>query len=233
MSMLQTTRRALLGGRRFNPAHVAGLTLWLKADAGLYQDAAKTTPATSDGDVVGAWEDQSGNGSDATQATTSKKPLLKLGIVNSKPVVRFDGVDDQLDTANQFYVRQYYAAFTSLVTPYNDFGTVLGNLALLGNRLGCFNSGNTNWYTTPFPVAVWRNAVSLISPFNMAPVNVFMLETVSAANPNALRGYQVGGQEGTRHGNLDIAEVLGYDSVLSTTNRQAVESYLDAKYNIT
>ena len=83
-------------GPSFSPADIAGLELWLQADKGIFQDSAKTTPATSDGDVIGAWEDQSGNGNDALQGTTVNKPVLKLSIVNSRPVVRFDGANDDL-----------------------------------------------------------------------------------------------------------------------------------------
>jgi hypothetical protein len=64
------------------------LKVWLKADAitGLH-----------DGDAVGTWSDQSGNGFDATQATAGNKPTYKTSILAGKPVVRFDGVGDELD----------------------------------------------------------------------------------------------------------------------------------------
>jgi len=64
------------------------LKVWLKADA---------ITGLNDGDAVGTWSDQSGNGYDATQPTSAKRPIYKTGILNGKPVVRFDGVDDQLD----------------------------------------------------------------------------------------------------------------------------------------
>src|SRR5690606_37871378 len=53
------------------PLSVPDLALWLRADDGLYQDAAKTTPATAEGHPVGAWEDRSGHGRDVTQATAA------------------------------------------------------------------------------------------------------------------------------------------------------------------
>ncbi|RMG96173.1 MAG: hypothetical protein D6706_10620, partial [Chloroflexi bacterium] len=86
---------AVLGGA-FSPADIPGLQLWLRADAGVWQDSVGGTPAVNDGDVVGAWEDQSGNGNHATQATTTNKPIYWTNVVNGKPVVRFDGVDDDL-----------------------------------------------------------------------------------------------------------------------------------------
>jgi len=87
------TGRAILGagavaetGPTFLPSDIAGLTWWLRAD----------TIGLSDGDAVGTWADESGNGSDVIQATTSKKPTFKTGIINGLPVVRYDGVDDLL-----------------------------------------------------------------------------------------------------------------------------------------
>ena len=52
----------VLGAPSWSPAKLSNLALWLRSDSGLYQDTGKLTPASSDGDVVGAWEDLSGNG---------------------------------------------------------------------------------------------------------------------------------------------------------------------------
>lgn len=78
------------------PSTISGLKLWLKADGALWQDAARTVPAASNGDVVGAWDDASGTGNHVTQATTAKKPTLRTGVVGGKPVIRFDGSNDTL-----------------------------------------------------------------------------------------------------------------------------------------
>lgn len=88
----------------FTPLNIAGLALWLKADGVLWQDAARTVPAVADADPVGAWDDASGNGRNAVQATAAKRPILKLNVQNGKPGVRCDGVDDFLAaTVNQAF----------------------------------------------------------------------------------------------------------------------------------
>ena len=83
----------------WTPKRLPGLHTWFKSDAGLYQDAARTTPTVADGDPVGGWADQSGNGRHASQSTSSKRPTLKLNIQNGRSVVRGDGTDDGLQTA--------------------------------------------------------------------------------------------------------------------------------------
>lgn len=90
---------------------------WLKADAGTFEDDGKTTPAADDGDVVGAWADQSGNGYDVLQATTAKKPTLKLSIQNGLPVIRFDGSDDILVHSANVLTGTTGTLFAVIVTP--------------------------------------------------------------------------------------------------------------------
>lgn len=70
----------------FAPDQLTGLQLWLHAG----------TLALNNNDPVSIWSDQSGNARHATQATTSLQPLYKTGVINGRPVVRGDGVDDYL-----------------------------------------------------------------------------------------------------------------------------------------
>ena len=74
----------------WSPADLTDLAGWWKADAGA---------PTVDSDPVSSWQDQSGNGYHLTQATGSKQPIIKLNIINGLPVIRLDGVDDELVTA--------------------------------------------------------------------------------------------------------------------------------------
>ena len=76
----------LLLRKRFNPRSLPNLQLWLPADR--INQANNTAVAT--------WADQSGNGYDATQATTAARPTYIASGFNGLPVVRFDGTDDHL-----------------------------------------------------------------------------------------------------------------------------------------
>ena len=73
---------------QYTPASTYGLTLWLK-----------NTISGSDGDVVGSWTDSSPLAHNLTQSTLGNKPTLRLAVKNGLSVVRFDGVDDYMDTA--------------------------------------------------------------------------------------------------------------------------------------
>lgn len=82
----------------FLPTQYAGLALWLDADdpATTYQDSAGTTPAVSDADPVGLWQDRSGNGRHLSTTTDAERFTLRTGVQNGRRVLRSDGVDDSL-----------------------------------------------------------------------------------------------------------------------------------------
>lgn len=75
----------------FTPASIASLYIWLKSTAGLFQDSGFVTPASADGDLVGGWQDQSGNARHFTQSDANQVPVLKTGILNGLPILRSDG----------------------------------------------------------------------------------------------------------------------------------------------
>jgi hypothetical protein len=82
----------------FSPSDIAGLQLWLKSDAGVLD--ATDTPITADNTQVKTWQDQSGNGLDAVQATGALQPVWRNAAngINGNPAVYFSG--DIMATAN-------------------------------------------------------------------------------------------------------------------------------------
>lgn len=68
----------------------ASLGVWLNADALALADAA----------AVASFTDSSGNGRHAANATEAEQPTFQTNELNGLPVVRFDGVDDDLAIAN-------------------------------------------------------------------------------------------------------------------------------------
>ena len=95
----------------FNPLSLSP-ALWLDAsDAStLYTDSGLTTLVAADGDPVGGWKDKSGNTKHAFQASGTNKPLYKTNIKNSKSILRFDGINDNLATSStQAYFKFLHA----------------------------------------------------------------------------------------------------------------------------
>jgi hypothetical protein len=70
----------------FSPSSVPGLAVWLESSAGLFADAAETTPATS---AAQAWADGTANRYDVKQASAPSAPAVTAGVFGTLPGVTF------------------------------------------------------------------------------------------------------------------------------------------------
>lgn len=216
----------------FNPLGLSGLQLWLDASA---------ITGLADADPVGTWADLSGNGNDATQATAAKKPVYKVNILNGRPVVRFDGTDDELRTGDLalsqpntlVLVGKVSIALTADQGLFDGQGTSRHLLAaddpsddwriFAGNLLASANAVDTSFHVF---TAIYDGASSLLRKEGTqilsgnAGAQALGVATIGAlaASVNFLNG--------------DIAEVIVYNRALSTAEQQRVERYLSVKYGI-
>ena len=219
-------------GAPFAPTDIAGLLLWLKADA----------LALSDGAAVSSWTDSSGNGRHFTQATGTRQPLYKSGIIGGKPVVRFDGTDDLLTHAGVSTGSNSWTAFFVLShSQVAPFGMILIELpsgaGLYLNSDGTmgradFYTGASDIYGTNFVA----NTPHLITCHVNAGSLQLYLDGVIDGTPSGGVGavnYAAMGDDGV--GSIlkaDLADILVYNSALSTTDRTNVETYLKTKYGL-
>ncbi len=233
----------------WSPTDVAGLKLWLKADAGLFQDTGGVTPASANNDPVGKWTDQSVGGNDVTQGTSTHKPLLKTAAQNSKPGVYFDGVDDELintltsllaagaartllvagrgfagyDTAKYFQFR-LGGGFDWDAGFYFASLTYLYSDGISSNLWSTSDLRST--YQAPFQV----NFKGAASAFPSMRLNGAAVTTVHDPTFNAetgTTGFRVGNSSGV-YWKGHIFEVLVYDTALSGTDITAAETYLNS-----
>jgi hypothetical protein len=245
----------MLGG--FRPTSISGLKLWLKADAGLYQDSGGTTPATADDDRIGLWQDQSGQGNHASQATSGKRPTLKLAIQNGRPVVRFDGADDGLANAlfSAFGTADFslfmvlasgnLAGYRTALELASPTGGALG-AGLIISQDGANNDGTAEYgrigadflsTTAPGLVAntfaTWEGVHSA-GTFRAYADGVAATPASAASGLNiteagCMLGYAFfGGIAQFWQGH--VGEAIIYDTALTDGDRQHVESYLRARW---
>lgn len=149
------------------PYEVPGCQVWLRGDNPMYSDNAGTLPISADGDPVGLWLSKFGTSTfGAAQASTTspdRRPKLKLNVIQGKNVVRFDGVDDWLQTgANLSSIVSAASGVVYCVFRPNGFNnmnpaTETGN-ALLADGVWCdattSRMGLTMTGTTPMLHAV-------------------------------------------------------------------------------
>ncbi len=235
------------GGSPFSPTDIAGLQLWLKADTGTFQDSAKTTPAVSDGDVVGAWEDQSGSGNDVLQTTTANKPLLKLNIANNRPVIRFDGTNDDLVVdsfaAELSQPNTIFAAIEVRNVEDDQFWVFDGVVAGKQNELKAQTATIPDFWRMIAGVNltggnITRNEIILMdAKYNGASSELKQNGSIRVsgdAGLETLDGFKVGARRSNvNHLDGDFAEILIYNTDLAATERQKVEQYFASRYGIT
>lgn len=234
----------------FAPTDISGLQLWLKSDAGLFTDDGCTTAATNDGDVVGCWQDQSGNGRNATQATTAAKPTFQNGsgdTVNGKGVIRLDGTDDFLTVAHAAalngasgyslfaVVRQTSAAKATGGIIDKDRGVAWGvyfqdtadKIVLSHVGVEALKTGWTlnTWHVftgrwTGTEAQAWIDGAAGTAVSNSSVPS----GTVAVSIGKLHDGFINKGEH---------AEVLFYNASLSNTDRAKVENYLCSRWSVT
>lgn len=223
----------------------------------MYSDGG-TTPATL-GEDVQQWNDQSGNGKHAVQATVENRPAYQTEVLNSFPVIRFTAANaDRLlsttvspgNTASVWAVVQYASlpsampgilqgAPAGLAFDDNGFNKVIG---LWANSSNSRAGGQGVQSDQTVQDISQTSTLSANTPYLLSTlydgVSVINQYVNGAAAGNAsydgtLRDWSdLGiGAQGTQNWDGDIAEVIVYNSLLDDTQKILIDNYLSAKYN--
>ncbi len=249
-----------LGGvQAAEPASLEGLTLWLRADAGISHDGQGR---------VTRWADQSDRENDAFQNDNARKPQFVRDGLNRKPILRFDGADDCLaidalhyDTPGEIEGLTLFVLVKSAATSDQIL------LSFDRNEYWRFSlrsgAGGVGWHTrgagggvddlttaTPVTDARWH-VISCRFAAGEAPDKQIHVDGDEVAATTAHGGaglgsgavrfgyIGVGSEAGVVNGNLgpnqfltgDLAEVILFGRALSDLERRQIERYLIEKYN--
>ena len=214
----------------FDPSSVAGMRLWLKADA---------LPVVADGTPVTAWNDSSGNGYNLSNLGS---PTYRINVVNGKPVVRFGGSDAMISAATSIVQPNTVFIVAKQTSKANNcylWSTTVGQITGLdtsGHHLiyagttglndSVDHSGAFHVFTGEFAGGpgflgnAYVDGVQTIPPsVNIGTASVGQVGLMSPVSGSAL-------------GIGDIAEVLVYNTALAPPDRPNIENYLKAKYAI-
>jgi hypothetical protein len=211
-----------------------GLRLWLRADQGTTVDGSNN---------VSTWSDQSPLHNDATQGSGSQ-PLLVTGAMNGLPVVRFSGSGQSLNLPDVMNSATQGEIF--IVAKLKDFTNAANGLVHFGGSTGTFYGATQVWNDfgggDGQPITLADPSV-LTSPhlfdasMDSAHTGVVQLNgIVISTKPNVGTYFRPNPLLGSDWQNDffkgDIAEVVVYDHVLTTSDRALVNGYLQAKYNL-
>ncbi len=226
------------------------LLVWLRADAGLYQDRnAHTTPATADGDLVGTWADQTANGRDVSPDVNLNRPTLKTSIINGQSVLRFNGSSTYLAFALNAFSGVSAAEGFIIVKKTGNADTkgfwYAGQDTAQSHHRYSDNHIYDAFFTTSrkdvgtggpdFSAAfILYNVISVSAEWtlNVNGTQVFTTATNTAGpNTNAAVGTGTGNSGNPLGG--DIAEFFVYNRKLTNAERSYVGGYIQSRYAIT
>jgi len=163
--------------------------------------------AVDAGNVVQSWGDQSAHGYDGVRA--SGAPELAADAIDGLPVVQFRGNDDWLNISDSFFAKDIYMVWRSPSATFSNYGGILGAQSGRGSTFITENN-NTTMHSNQYPDAVSRNGVVLSSPYNMAPVDEYMLLKVVVNNDDTgAEPYQIGRVDGYSF-DIDVAEIIAF-----------------------
>jgi hypothetical protein len=228
---------------------VAGYVQWLDAD-----DASSFT--YSSGVVVSSWADKSGNSRNAIQAIVANQPSRITSVINGKAVVRFDVTNDVLSwtpyamTAQTWFIvfRNPNEITTATSNSLLSSGTFIYNALNLGSTTGAIANERITWIgvTTggaqiqgiaqnTSNIAAGNHQLNVAMTAGYAGSMKFDEVTISTAAVNGGFAASCYPQYAEFLGNasgLDIAEVIAYDSALSSVDILTNESYLANKWGL-
>lgn len=235
----------------FDPGQLTGLQVWYRASDGLWQESTRATPATANADPVGAWDDLSGNNRHIIQATAGARPTLRTNVVNGQQIVRFDGSNDTLSVVSNLGMGSNipFSLFIVFKTTTGSsdaglFGTTTtagpsGNVFLINHHAGTnvyfyiddaqpnYSLGTSSFFIVG---ATWDGTTNT-NGIAMYKDGTSQGNTTATLQPSAGTNGHIG--QSTTFFNGDMAEIVLYNRVLSTAERQSVERYLGSRYAIT
>jgi hypothetical protein len=239
------------------PTTLANLALWLDATSGLYDATTGGAAVTANGAYIARWEDRSGNARHFSQATVNSRPTLATAGLNSKATIFFDGTDDFLDAT---YSRPYAAQTLFLVVRVDlakaQIGifaesqaaasdqslylpAVAGPTSIGSTTDGSATRRSASAYTlATYYLATFTHSGTTIANYLNGVAAVAEGDTFPGGTYNVARA-RLGGRINSNGTNVSgvnlqgsIGEVIAYDRLLTTSERDTVHAYLSTKWGI-
>lgn len=234
----------------------ANNVLWLKADKGTFSNAGTT--ASTLGGVVQQWNDQSGNAKHATQTIATSKPTWQTNIFNGLPALRFDGSNDGILSAGvtSSGTATFFAVFKISNLSKSNPGILQGSPTGLGYSATPGDKSIGMWVNSSSS-KIWGRGIQSDNTQRSLPQGTGLATSTAYIASNRYDGTTINqyvnnaisgtisyngtlnswtdiaiGTQGTEAWNGHIAEIIVYKKSLNEAQRNIVDNYLSAKYDI-
>lgn len=246
----------------FNIASMTNLEFWLDADdnSTFYTGNNCTTGGSpTNNTAIGCWKNKNGSTMHAVQSNAAYKPLYLTNVINYKPVVRFDGSNDNLaypdiGTFSQMTLILVHKQLS--VNSSGQFHSIMSHNSWGGGFVH-MNLYNTAASTILFETSLaGRNPTDTFATSNYNTTGVTRLTTtvdnnqtqkfylngaadgttnISSANnktigPGVIGAWDAPGISRPLHG--DIGELVFFSRAIDETQRKQIEAYLGDKWGI-
>ena len=224
LTFTETTGNAL-------PTSFQDLEVWYDAND---IDADGIADSISSGNI-NSWFDKSGNQYHANGGGNS--PYLDATGGPSGGQTIDVGGGKYLNINGNIFCKDHFYVFRSPNPTWDGYGGVLGHNPASGHNQRNSNyitqHNNTTFHGNQYPSGVWRFGSSLASPFDLAPIDEFMIVRlqVNDNQPGPYESYQVGRSTGLQC-NLEISEIVAYSTALSDSEADRIEGYLAHKWGL-
>jgi len=234
----------------FLPTNISDCQLWLDgADLStLFTDSGGTTPVTASGQTVSYWKDKSTQANNATNSVN--QPTVTYNAQNGLPVITFNGSQYLSLTPSKlpngstnfsyfFVVRTsssavqvFMANGTTVLNQMPQF--YFNNYALVGDLFGGSATSDGTTYNNKFVVATYTASSTFTgydfdSTFSGAAASV----TLNTGTTWALLGVsRVATPAFAFYFTGQIAEVIVYNRVVTTSEREQIQAYLGWKWDL-
>lgn len=243
---------ALFPIQKTTPTLYPGCVLWLDS-----QNINNTDPATQPANAasVASYKSRSGYRQDYAQLTGAKQPTYQVSGANSKPCLRFNGISNKLDSGSGFNadLSPYLSMFLVLTPSSTNAAFALGTKGTLGDAPAIICNYNPGSGVKQFELWELSNRYTIKASGANAGLNIISVIRDGNGGAGSLKGYfnavesfnttaafmysgtifnEIGAPINPNYYGGDLAEIIIYNSLLTNSQRQQVESYLANKWGI-
>lgn len=208
--------------------------------------------SASNGQLIQTWTDVSGNGANANQVIAAKRPLYKTNAINGMPALDFDGTNDYMfisaNPALNSNLSTHFIVFDK--STLNSGNNMMFNMDFseASNLIFSYatptylasyvknSSGSPRYATSGVPTSsmftsyLWNGNTGVYQNYVNGNAGSFATGANNTATSHNLT--RIGAFNTNYRFNGDIAEIIYYTSVLNSAEKNIVENYLAAKYQI-